>query len=185
MKFPSVTQVFRLSGLYDDMDLAGYANSQVGKHRGSALVKACHYLAYGQEPQWKGDDTHPELDRFLDGYRLFLSDHKWILEEHEKECISEVHRVVSHPDQIGSLDGQFSNVEIKTGALPDWVRIQLAGQNIALENRTIPRYSLHLPGNGRYKLHRWNDFHDYNEFLTLLHAVWVRSKYQGRNIWES
>lgn len=175
--FPSVTTVLRIHGFYDDMDAAGYANSAVGKARGSALIKAVDWLSLGQEPQWA--NPHPELDEFLDGFRLFLTEHDWYHGEHEREYVSHTDRLVTHPDLLGHLDGIFSNLEVKTGAKPNFVNLQTAGQNIAIGNIALPRYCLHLPGNGAYKLEKHTDYRDFAEFRGLLQAVWTRAKYQG------
>ena len=176
--YPSVTQVLAAHHFYDEMDAAGYANSEVGKHRGSALIKACDWLSLGQEPQWA--NPHPELDEFLDGFRLFLKEHDWRHGEHEREYVSHTDRLVTHPDLLGHLDGIFSNLEVKTGAKPNFVNLQTAGQNIAIGNLALPRYCLHLPGNGAYKLEKHTDYRDFTEFRVLLQAVWTRTKYQGR-----
>lgn len=177
--YPSVTTVLRIMGFYDDMDLMPAANSIVGKARGSALHKAAHYLALGQEPPWK--EPHPELDCFLDGFREFLRQHEWRIHDHESEWVNEAERLVAHPDEYGILDGKLTVLEIKTGVLPAWVGLQLSGQLIArrMGIDQMQRMALSLPGNHSYRLVPQTNYRDFAEFRCLLQAVHVRAKYQG------
>jgi hypothetical protein len=182
-EFPSVTTVLKVMGFYDGMDLAPAANSVVGKERGSALHRACHWLALGQEPPWK--EPHPELDRFLDGYRRFQRDHHWDMRGFEDEWVNNDERIVAHPDQFGKLGPSNAEtvIEIKTGGEPDSVGLQTAGQAIAGRKAGLRRMALILPGDGNYKLRALTDYNDFKEFRALLTAVHVRAKYQGR-FWE-
>jgi hypothetical protein len=173
----STTTVLKVCGFYDDMDAAGAANQAVGFARGSALHKAVHYLAMGQEPPWAS--PHPELDGYLDGYRLFRKEHDWKMEECEAEWINHAERIISHPDQFGVLDGHTTVIEIKTGALPKWVGLQVAGQLIAKGDIRIKRMALSLPGDGKYRLVPLTEVRDFSEFRILLQACHVRAKHQG------
>ena len=174
--YVSVTQVLKAHHFYDDLDKAGEANQIVGKERGSALHKAAHWLALGQEPPWR--EPHPELDRYLIGVRYFLRHHFVKLIMHEDEWINPFERLVAHPDWHCEIDGVEAVIEIKTGALPRWVGLQLAGQLIA--RGTYPplkRFALSLPGDQSYKLVPQTDRHDFDEFRILLRAYHVRAKY--------
>lgn len=174
----STTTVLKVMGFFDSMDAAGAANQAVGFARGSALHKACHFLGMDMEPPWAA--PHPELDGYLDGYRLFRKEHDWKMTVHEAEYFCDALRLVTHPDQIGYFEGAFSDLEIKTGAAPVWVHLQTAGQVIAMnEHLTVRRYCLSLPGDGKYKLIPHTDVRDFGEFRALVNAVWVRAKYQG------
>ncbi len=174
----STTTVLKVHGFYDDMDAAGAANQAVGFARGSALHKGCHWLGMDMEPPWTA--PHPELDGYLDGYRLFRKEHEWKMTTCEAEYICESLRVVTHPDQIGYLHGNFADLELKTGAAPAWVHLQTAGQVIAMnEHLKVRRYCLSLPGDGKYKLIPHTDVRDFGEFRALVNAVWIRAKYQG------
>ena len=175
-KFPSVTQVLKYHHFYDDLDAAGAANQEVGKNRGSALHKACHYLAHGEEPPW--ENPHPELDGYLDGFRSFLKQHDWRIHDHEPEWINDDERLIAHPDEYGILDGKLTVIEIKTGVLPKWVGLQLSGQLIA-RRAQMQRMALSLPGDGRYKLHVQADWRDFSEFRCLLQSYHIAAKYQG------
>jgi hypothetical protein len=179
----STTQVLAATGFYDELDAAGAANQAVGFARGSALHKACHWLGMELEPAWAS--PHPELDGYLDGYRLFKREHNWRMTMHEAEFKCESLKLITHPDQIGHLDGEFADVELKSGAAPVWVNLQTAGQVIAMnEHLKVRRYCLSLPGDGKYKLIPHTDVRDFGEFRALVNACHVRAKYQGR-FWES
>ena len=180
MIYPSATQILQAHGYYSSMDAAGAANQTVGFERGSALHKAMHWLGYGKEPEWR--EPHPELDGFLDGYRKFKKEHNWMLAWHEREFISETNRCRAHPDQLGHFQGdlgQPANIEIKTGALPNFVHLQTALQNLAMEDISLPRYCLHLPGDGSYRLIHHNDVRDFAKARVLISAMWIRAETQG------
>jgi len=178
--YPSVTQVLKIHGFYQDMDLMPAANSIVGKARGSALHKACHWLAMGKQPPWK--EPHPELDRYLVGFEKFLGEHAWRMHDHESEWVNDSERLIAHPDQYGILDGKLSVLEIKTGVLPEWVGLQTAGQLIArrMSVSQMQRMAISLPGNHSYALKPLANYRDFAEFRVLLQAVHTRAKYQGQ-----
>lgn len=181
-QFPTSTQVLKACGYYDSMDLMPAANSLVGKSRGSALAKAVHWIGYDKEPEWR--EPHPELDGFLDGYRKFKREHIWTLMQHEQLFISETNRIAAHPDQLGHLDvspKMLCNLEIKTGAMPNFVHLQTALQNLAMDRGAMmPRYCLHLPGDGTYKLIAYTDVRDFAKARNLIENVWIRSETMGR-----
>ena len=186
-EYPSSTQVLKACGYYDSMDLMPAANSLVGKSRGSALAKAVHWLGYGKEPEWR--EPHPELDGFLDGYRKFKREHDWELRYHEELFISVTNRVAAHPDQLGYLDipdhlarvpARLSNIEVKTGALPNFVHLQTAIQNLAMDRGALmPRFCLHLPGDKTYHLIPLTNVRDFAKARNLIDNVWIRSETQG------
>lgn len=175
--WPSTTGILAAFGFYSYLDSAGYANSEVGKNRGSAVDKAVTWLAMGKEPPWLS--AHPELDGYLDGFRKFMADHKWVHHSHQDEFVCQSERFVSHPDLLGELDDKLSVVEVKTGAFPEFVRLQTAGQILAEGNRARRRVCINLTGDGKYKLTPLNDPRDFNSFIVLARAWWVKAEYMG------
>jgi hypothetical protein len=175
VEFPSTTQILKEFGFYSYLDHAGAVNSEVGKHRGSAVDKAVTWLATGKEPPWK--QAHPELDGYLDGFRKFLGDHSWVHASHQDEFICQEERFVSHPDLLGELDGKLAVLEVKTGAFPQFVRLQTALQVIAERNRMRRRFCITLAGDGKYKLTPLNDPRDFNAGIILVRAWWVRAEF--------
>lgn len=173
--WPSTTQVLDAMGFYRGLDAAGPINREVGLNRGSAVDKAVTWLALGQEPPWK--EAHPELDPYLDGFRKFLREHSWTHHSHQDEFVCQEERFVSHPDLLGELDGKLSVLEVKSGAFPEFVRLQTAGQIIAEGNRARRRVCINLQGDGRYKLRPLNDPRDFNAWILLVRAWWVRAEF--------
>lgn len=176
-EWPSNTRILAAFGFYDYLDKAGYANSQVGKARGSAVDKAVSWLAIGKEPPWR--EAHPELDPYLDGFRKFLREHSWVHHSHQDEFVCKEERFVSHPDLLGEMDGKLSVLEVKTGGFPEFVRLQTAGQIIAEGNRARRRVCICLPGDGKYKLVSLTDPSDFNAFIILCRAWWVKAQFMG------
>src|ERR1035441_8111530 len=89
-RLPSTTEILKTFGFYSYLDVAGYANSEVGKNRGSAVDKAVTYLAMGQEPVWKETDDIDRLlyrdtlnSKYLNPVRKFLIQHEWIHHSHQ------------------------------------------------------------------------------------------------------
>ena len=175
-KYPSCTTILKWAGMYDDMDAAPVASQEVGKHRGSAVHKACQYLALGQEPPWKS--PHPELNRYTDPMRDFLRQHEVRVQEIEPEWVNDDERVLAHPDIVAILDGCLTVIEIKTGALPSWVGLQTSGQLIARRwgQAQCRRMALSLPGDSSYKLKPLTDWRDASEFRCLLQSYHIAAK---------
>ena len=121
-RWPSTTSILREFGFYSYLDAAGYANSEVGKNRGSAVDKAVTWLAMGHAvPPFT--EPHPELDCYLDPFKDFLTQHRWIHHSHQNFFMCQEERFVSHPDLLGLLDGKLTVLEVKTGAFPEFVRL--------------------------------------------------------------
>lgn len=189
--FPSATQLMDFCGFYRGLDKAGYANTLVGKNRGGAIHAACHYLALGEEPRLNAEgqtrnpgktfrEVYPDLRRFIDPVEQCFRDHDYRHEDHEVLFVSQLYRLTAHPDWRGTIDGVKATIEIKTGDEPEWVKIQLALQGMAMEDRSRARFCLSLPGNGKYRLRRFTDFGDFREAETHLNHGWGMAKYFGR-----
>jgi hypothetical protein len=119
-------------------------------------------------------------------FRNFLRDHHWEIEDHEHHYISPLYRLRAHTDQTGRfvLSGgklsPLSIVEVKTGAMPSWVQKQTALQALAAEDIKMPRFCLHLPGDGNYRLIPHTDYRDFPKARNFIENMWIRAEDLGR-----
>jgi hypothetical protein len=170
MNWPSTTDIIKFFGLAADYE--EFASEQASQ-RGRLVHAGCHMLAGGGgDPAW--EVRHPELHPYLDAYRKFLREHSFRLVVAEKEFRSEVHRFISHPDQIGELDS-FGTVdlELKSGSMPKWCRLQTAGQILAIGVPSMYRFALLLQSDGSYKVFIHDDFRDLDRFRSMVETWWT------------
>jgi hypothetical protein len=168
-KWPSTTDIIKFFGLAEDYE--EFASEGVAQ-RGQLVHAASHMLAGGgDDPVWEA--RHPECHPYLEAYRKFLREHDFRLAFAEHEFKSRTLRFISHPDQIGNLDGFNSVLELKSGGLPRWVRLQTAGQVLAIDLPTIRRFALHLKANGTYRLVPHEDFRDMDRFRSMVDTWWT------------
>ena len=148
--------------------------------RGRLVTAACHLIA-ADEPLGHGwEERHPECQPYLAAYRKFLGEHDFILLEAEREYRCEALRFISHPDQIGKLDGQSPiDLELKSGSMPSWCRLQTAGQVLAIGAPAMRRFALHLKADGAYALIPHDEFRDLDCFRSLVQAYWIIQDFRG------
>jgi hypothetical protein len=148
--------------------------------RGQAVHKACAWIASGQTPakEWS-PKTVDYIEPWVSGFRKMLREHEWQHEQHETEFVCQAERFVSHPDLLGWLDRPTERtvLEIKSGLFPETVRLQTAGQVIAVGPRDIRRMVVRLPGDGTYKLTLLTDYRDFDAFLICARYWWIKESY--------
>lgn len=170
MNWPSTTEIIKFFGLSADYE---EFSNELASQRGRLVHVACHLLGSGNEDRaW--EVRHPECHGYLDAYRKFLREHYFRLHDYEKEFRCSPHRFVSHPDQIGELDS-FGTVdlELKTGTMPKWCRLQTAGQILAIGVPSMFRFALLLQNDGTYRLFHHEDFRDLDRFRSMVETWWT------------
>jgi hypothetical protein len=167
VRLPSVTQVIRDAGLIDDTWFTEHA-----RDRGSQVHKACQYL--------NDDDLHLEsLDQellpYVIAYQAFLRDTGFRVYRSEQRVVSRRNMYAGTLDIYGLLRrGVRAVVDIKTGAVPHWVGVQISAYMIAMIEmglgRPNERLSLQLRNDGTYRLRGMARPHkdDVRFFLELL-----------------
>jgi len=176
IEWPSTTQIIKHFGLMLDYGNPNLAAMQRGRY----VAAACHLIAAG-EPLGDGwEARHPECQPYLDAYRSFRREHVFILHEAEREYRCEAHRFVSHPDQIGMLDGQMVNLELKSGSMPRWCQLQTGGQVLAMGRPALYRYGLLLSVNGAYTLYPHGDFRDLDRFKAMVDTWWIWQEFRPK-----
>lgn len=176
MKWPSTTEIIKFFGL--TADYQSFATED-DLQRGRLVTAGCHMLGQQlEDPPWEA--RHPECLPYLDAYRKFLREHQFKLLQWEPEFKSHAHRFVSHPDQLGTLDGPgLVDLELKSGTLPKWVPLQTGGQVLAMGDPTVRRYCLLLQADGGYKLYPHEDFRDIDRFRNMVETWWTIQEFRN------
>jgi hypothetical protein len=161
----SVTQAIKAAGLIND---TWY--TPMSRDRGRAVHLATQFEDEGCLDE---DSLDPVVEPYLIGYRKFKVDTGFKPELIEARlCVLE-YGYAGTLDRTGLLDKkQRAIVDFKTGELPFWVGMQLAGYANGLPNgATYTRYAVQLKNDGTYKIQRF-DAKDYRQDLNdLLAAV--------------
>jgi len=181
--YPSVTEIIRDAGLISEFSIG---DTDAAK-RGRLVSAASHIFAKREDidPEWL--KRHHDLRGYLDGYRKFLNLSPSLnLVWAEVGMKDEQERFVGHPDQIFEcpVEKGLAIVDVKTGAIPSWGRLQVAGyallaRRMFATRQIRHRWILNLPGDGTYKLKSYDDPRDLDDFLILVRAYHVRAKYIG------
>ena len=176
MDWPSTTELIKFFGLTLDYEDFG---TEAATDRGKLVHAGCHMLASGDsDPAWEA--RHPECHRYLDAYRKFLREHHWVFIEAEREYRNTALRFLSHPDQLGRLDNfGMVDLELKSGSLPNWVRLQTAGQVLAIGNPLMRRFALHLKSDGNYALIPHEEFRDIDRFRAMVDTYWTIQEFRN------
>ena len=111
--------------------------------RGSFVHKATELYDRGELDFDSLDDA---LRPYLDGWIQFRQDYGFVPTEIEKSYISEAYNFGCRVDRIGLYRGEPALVEIKSGTMLPSVRIQLAGQTVAVGDSRLLRVGVELPG---------------------------------------
>jgi hypothetical protein len=172
--------VLRFFGFMAELD---QHSNEGAMRRGRLVTAACHLIARNQSLGDGWESRHPECCPYLDAYRRFLREHEFQLWECEGEYRCEALRFVSHPDQIGLLDdlGRLVDLELKSGGMPAWCRLQTAGQVLAIGSPTMRRFGLLLMADGNYKLYPHEDFRDLDRFRSLMDSYWTIQEFRNGN----
>lgn len=119
------------------------------------------------------DALDPALRPYLDGWIAFMQDTASTIVESERAVFHPKLRYAGRLDTILSWDGAHKLVDVKTSAaVPRTVGYQTAAYSAAYmsEGHKLhrDRYCVHLTGNGRYRLHKYNDPSDMHMFQSAL-----------------
>jgi len=175
----AVTQVLKEAGLVDDRWWTDEACLR-GRYVHEAIL--LHH-----EGDLAEDSLDPALAPYFTAYRQFLADTRFRAESVEQRVYHEALGYAGTYDLLGRFPtqtiGGWDLIDVKSGAVPSWVGIQLAGYSRAICNGTMKllrRWALNLQGDGTYRLVRCNDLNDDKLFLSALAiAQWRRRYRQG------
>jgi hypothetical protein len=157
---PSITQILAGVGLIDTTWF-----TEASRDRGTLVHRIIHWHLTGELDE---DSVDPTLKPYFDAFLQFERDSKLTVEAIEKPMVSELYRFAGTPDIVGCQNGHNAVIDIKTGSIPAWVALQLAGQEILVNHPSIERFSLLLTGDGKYKLTPHRGRQDRQLFLSAL-----------------
>lgn len=185
---PSNTQILKAEGLVND---AFYTPD--GRDRGIHVHAACWYLCE-KKLDWK--TVAEEETGYVKAFEKFLKENQFQIDYNELPVWGSP-GFGTRLDLMGVGEFQINNdfrlrrviIDIKTGAVPPWVELQLAGQMLAVKERIQAedegwaflhevnghpypemRFALQLNKNGKYRLKEFNDPTAEDVFRGLVHA---------------
>jgi len=140
----NVTTIIKEAGLSDDRFY-----TEESRIRGSAVHLACQYYDEGAL-DW--DSVIEEYKPYVDAYIDFLNVAKPVWHGIELRLYNERYNYAGTLDREGLLFERNAILDLKTGAVPEWVKIQTAAYEDCIDG-SYDRYALQLKSNGTYKLH--------------------------------
>jgi hypothetical protein len=166
---PSVSQVLELAGI-DDLRGVPRFNVKRAAARGQAVHTATQFLDLKKLDQ---HSVSPEIAGYVMGYEQFKRDtgfHPIAIEERGIGQISGM-KFGYCIDRVGILFDRLAIVDLKTASKAfDWWAIQTAGYAEGIKHDG-PRYSVHLAGDGKYKLIPYEDAGDGEIWLAALNVA--------------
>jgi hypothetical protein len=156
---PSVTQVLKDVGVIDTSWFpAGSADFGQQVHRALELYDRGTLDEAGLDPAF-----HPYLSAWQD----FRIETGFVPELIEHRVVSETFRYAGTLDRFGRMsENRPALVDIKSGAVPDWTGLQLAGYEEALPGEGRPlRMAVQVTAEGKYRIHQFNSRSDRGTFL--------------------
>ena len=111
--FPRVTEILADVGLAQDFSAVPPAALEAARARGIAVHEAIEALAYGY---FEGEPD-PTIAAYLDAYRKFLHESRYVTLASEFEVVHPVWRYRGHPDSLGMMGTTRLITDFKTGEL--------------------------------------------------------------------
>lgn len=162
-ELPGVTRVLKSAGLVDDTWFTEYSRIR-GKHIHDAIQ-------LHNERDLDEKTLDPRIRPYLDAYRDFLKESHLRVYLSERQVHSKLYGYAGTFDLYGLMGRRRALIDVKTGAMPRWVGLQLAGyRQAAIECGLQPvvRYSLQLRPDGEFRLREEKGRLDLAHFLTAL-----------------
>jgi hypothetical protein len=170
---PSVTQVLQAEGYIDTTWFTEY-----GRDRGKMAHLAIH-LYDMQDLDEEGLD--PALAPYLEGWKKFKQESGFVLRESEVPHCHPFRQYAGTPDKIGTINGKSAVIDIKTGAVQEWTRLQLSAYVELVTVEPMARYSVQLKNDGTYRPLEYKDRADRAVWLSVLTSYqWKKANLKGR-----
>jgi hypothetical protein len=128
------------------------------------------------------DALDPHLRPYLDGWRAFLLDTSAHVIDSELRVMHPRLRYCGTLDKIVRMGKSSHVLDVKTSAVVPWtVGMQTAAYRDAAADYTkcrdrlsTTRLCVHLKDDGRYRLHKYSDTRDLNNFISCLNVHHLR-----------
>lgn len=174
-QWPRVTYILETTGI---VDYSQIPNKAIYLTRGSDVHLITESIDRGEPDYWSDSD----LSGYAKAWSQFRADTDFRPELIEHPVYHKVRRYKGRLDRLGRFgESKFRILlDIKSGIVADWVRLQLAAYAACFDRpEEIRRYGLQLKKDGTYRISE--EFKDYrqdsNYFFSLVATVHGRSIY--------
>ena len=173
--WPRVTAILQATGV---SDFSGIRNAAFYLERGQDVHMICESIDKGEPDYWSEDD----LAGYAAAYQKFKVDTGFVPDLIEHPVYNEQRQYKGTLDRTGKFPNRKLKaiVDIKSGIVADWVRLQTAAYLACLpEPDSYERFGLALGKDGKYKLTApFDNFvADRNVFFSLVNTVHARTIY--------
>ena len=180
--WPRVTRILEATGV---ADYSKIPNAEFYLSRGKDVHMICEDIDKGMPDYWTGG----ELAGYADAWKRFKEETGFVCELIEYPAYHEVRRYKGTLDRTGRFANSKARIllDIKSGIVADWVRLQTAAYAACLEHpEAIVRHGLQLSKDGKFKLSEpFTDYRqDSNIFFSLVSTVHARTIYGKTEIME-
>lgn len=179
--WPRVTRILEATGV---ADYSKVPNAEFYKQRGREVHLLCADIDAGVPDYWSGD----ELEGFAKAWISFKKETGFTPTLIETPVHHPVRQYRGTLDRVGYFSALQTQarilLDIKSGIVADWVRLQTAAYAACLEKpEEIQRYGLQLKKDGTFRISEvFKDYRsDSNAFFSLVSCYHVRAQY-GRTI---
>lgn len=194
---PSVTGILKASGL---IDFSGIPDSilEAARVRGTTVHQAIAYFNDGDLDLEQFQIDFPHYVGYVDAWLSFVAQRNFLPVLNEHRVASRRHQVAGTLDCLGLLDGQAVLLDFATGNPADvckWLQTaayevlarEWASDDPALAaffaaHAFVKRYAVALRKDGTFALEAYASPGDAREFLALVTARQIVTKYRGDRV---
>ncbi len=172
----SITQILFAEGFIDP-----FWYTADGRDRGSIIHEVTCLYDNGDLIE---DEILAEYIPYLQAYKSFLKDTGFKVLESEAPRYHKTLRYAGTPDRIGEMGKYMAVVDIKSGAVELWHKLQLAAQaefvkqdfNVVM----VKRYGLQLKSDSSYRLQEYTDRQDAGMWQAIVSVHnWKKANLKG------
>lgn len=175
-RIPGTTEMLNSCGIIDSR----WFNEEAAK-RGKEVHEACHFLAEGDLDM---DSIRPGIRGYVDAYEAAVEELNFFPTECERAIYHPIYLYGTKPDQVGFVrkngKDQDAIVELKSGIMQPWTRLQTAFQAMARwpqDYYTKLRFGIELSPDGSKKVDQFADPEDFEVVMGIYMAVVWKQKY--------
>jgi hypothetical protein len=194
---PSVTGILKAMGL---IDFSGIPESilEAARVRGTIVHQALHYLNEGDLDFEQFRIDFPNYVGYVEGWLSFVAQRNFLPILNEHRVASRRYQVAGTLDCLGLLDGQAVLLDFATGRPTDvckwlqtaayevlareWASDDPALASFFAAHAFVKRYAVALHRDGTFTLEAYPAPGDAREFLALVTAHQIVTKYRGDRV---
>jgi len=169
---PNVTGVIEEAG-FSNFDFMDEETRAFALKRGEAVHLVTQLY---DEHTLNVDKLDPQLGPFLEAWIAFRQDKQFKPTHIEHRVYHPLYLYAGTLDRMGMMGEQRALLDIKTNKAEWWTALQTAAYEACVGRTSgIPRYSVALKENGRYKLTPYRDPSDFQDFVAALRTNHLRT----------